>query len=115
MTMQGHNPDFYPISFWDVWGTNNFIVGQELLKGENLGFPNKWNDSLNYEIVGGNYDFVIVNQYGEHPISIHTGITKATSAVGKTGRRAYDLQGCPVSGKERRGLYIRGGRVRVAE
>ena len=41
MTMPGHNPDFYPISFWDVWGTNNFIVGQELLKGENLGFPNK--------------------------------------------------------------------------
>lgn len=115
MTMPGHNPDFYPISFWDVWGTNNFIVGQELLKGENLGFPNKWSDSLNYEIVGGNYDFVIVNQYGEHPISIHTGITKATSAVGKTGRRAYDLQGRPVSGKQRHGLYIWGGRVRVAE
>ena len=180
MTMPGHNPDFYPISFWDVWGTNNFIVGQELLKGEDLGFPNKWSDSLNYEIVGGrlhvfgnmciqsgpnnyiyckltptgknatyeitlqkegvepisdgiydyavdlyfdipllksgdNYDFVIVDQYGEHPISIHTGITKATSAVGKTGRRAYDLQGRPVSGKQRRGLYIRGGRVRVAK
>ena len=27
----------------------------------------------------------------------------------------YDLQGRPVSGKQRRGLYIRGGRVRLAE
>ena len=70
---------------------------------------------MNYEIVGDNYDFVIVDQYGEHPISIHTGITKATSAVGKTGRRAYDLQGRPVSGKPGRGLYIRGGRVWVAK
>lgn len=42
---------------------------------------------------------------------------KQISDIGKEteGSRAYDLQGRPVSGKQRRGLYIRGGRVRVAE
>lgn len=47
--------DYYPFDLWGTWGSNNFVIGQDLTRGEELPYTSSYGgpDSLKCEITDG--------------------------------------------------------------